>query len=335
MTAVVPDQGIDKASLLGPRLVGGGDRPDAAGQLVRFDFRDHDPTAPHAGCDLAWLGGDGSAEIWELTVPSAFSNTDGRLSMSCGADVALVAMRFRDPGARELAEVTRRAYTAILTKAAQAGYPWMLRTWHFLPAINQGEGDAERYRLFCVGRQQAVSDFAISQLGAATAVGTHGDDVTIHMLVGRRPGEPIENPRQVPAYQYPRAYGPSRPAFARAVAVPQADDCWGLMVSGTASVVGHETQHPGRAMPQLDETIANLSALLGRAAELLGDPSLAEFGAQSCLRVYARCAQDWPAVADRLRAVWPAAGLVGLEADICRSDLAIEIEAYHRGLRPA
>jgi chorismate lyase/3-hydroxybenzoate synthase len=37
-------------------------------------------------------------------------------------------------------------------------FPHLLRLWNYLDAINDGAGDEERYRQFCVGRLQGLGD---------------------------------------------------------------------------------------------------------------------------------------------------------------------------------
>ena len=142
------------------------------------------------------------------------------------------------------------------------------------------------------------------------------------------PGTPLENPRQVSAYRYPRDYGPQPPSFARAMLPPTADRT-PLLLSGTASVVGHATLHAGALMAQLEETLANFDALLGAARER--QPALpARFGAGTRLKVYVRDRGDMDAVAQALQARF--GGRVPhflLHAAICRRDLAVEIDGIH------
>src|SRR3546814_1451833 len=91
--------------------------------------------------------------------------------------------------------------------------PHLLRVWNYLDAITFGDGDAERYREFCVGRARGLGDFDTHALPAATAIGRCDDArvVQVYWLAARTPGTPVENPRQVSAYRYPRQYGPQQP----------------------------------------------------------------------------------------------------------------------------
>src|SRR5690606_1613171 len=134
----------------------------------------------------------------------------------------------------------------------------LLRIWNYLDAITVGEGDLERYRQFCVGRARGLGSFDVDRLPAATAIGCRDGRrvLQVYWLASHAAGTPLENPRQVAAYRYPRQYGPQAPSFARAMLPPAGSDL-PLLLSGTASVVGHETRHADDLAAQLAETFAN------------------------------------------------------------------------------
>ena len=70
----------------------------------------------------------------------------------------------------------------------------------------------------------------------------------------------VENPLQMPAYEYPDTYGPRSPSFARATTVTTAGVA-SLYVSGTASIRGHRTV--GATLEeQIKVTMENIDALL-------------------------------------------------------------------------
>lgn len=232
-----------------------------------------------------------------------------------------------------LAGLTERAYRDVFATLAATGYPHLQRVWNYLPRINADGGGLERYRQFNLGRQQAFLDGgqpAFDGAPAACALGTRGGPFVLHFLAGRRRPVAVENPRQVSAYRYPQAYGPRSPSFSRAALVDAGGGVTALLVSGTASIVGHASRHTGDVRAQTRETLANLGALLdaahGRTAARF------TLRALDCV-AYVRHAADWPAVRAELQAALGAdapalAGMVALEADICRPELLVEIEAH-------
>jgi len=283
---------------------------DDALLTIRLDGRGY-PDGP----GLEYLGGDYDLECW--------SAPDDQLRM-------LVMSEPDDPDA-DAAQSAERMYRRLVEqlRGSEFGYP--LRLWNYFPAINQGRGDRERYRRFCIGRGRALEAAGLedARMCAATAIGGREAIMQLVALVGKKPGVSIENPRQVSAWNYPKSYGPRQPAFARATGIRLVDDRVGLLISGTASVVGHDTAHVGDVLAQTDEAVSNLAALLAEAASDLDRPGLARFGEEAAARVYVRDAADWPAVYNRLRQHWPSLALAGFQGDICRRNLLMEIEAWH------
>jgi chorismate lyase/3-hydroxybenzoate synthase len=215
-------------------------------------------------------------------------------------------------------EATHAAYRAIREFQRASGFPHLLRMWNYLDAVNEGAGDQERYRQFCVGRATGLGESATVEYPAATAIGrqlrTH--ELQVFWIAGRVPGTAIENPRQVSAYRYPRVHGPVSPSISRATL----SNDGALLISGTASIVGHVSQHIGDPVAQLEETLRNLDALMQRA---LPRPDAADMGA---LKVYLRDPQRLPELQSLLQQRYPKVPVIYLAADICRRELLLEIE---------
>ena len=102
-----------------------------------------------------------------------------------------------------------------------------------------------------------------------------------------------------------------------------------LLLSGTAAVVGHASQHDGELQAQIEETFRNFDALL--TAARVRQPALPPgFGPGTRLKVYVRDAADLPLVAEALDARFgDRVPRVLLHAAICRRELAIEIDGVH------
>lgn len=214
--------------------------------------------------------------------------------------------------------LTRGAYARLIAGTRAAGYPFFLRMWNHVGGINEDEGGVERYQLFCAGRHDAFIDAGYhhgADLPAASAVGMPGRGLVIYFLAAREPGLQAENPRQVSAYHYPPQYGSKSPSFSRLTVWRDT-----VFVSGTSSVVGHETVHVGDVVRQLDETLRNVETVLACAGRTLRDVVAA--------KTYIRRAADYEVIAPRLADVLPVN--LYLEADICRKNLLLEIECVAR-----
>jgi len=277
------------------------------------------PLAPHGTAPL---------EVWRGSRP-----------VTCGREGAVAwasdgRLQF---GAIELDEVDddieaagEQAYALLSQFVPASDTPHLLRVWNYLDAITEGEGDTERYRRFCVGRARGLGQFDTGQLPAATAIGRIDGvrRLQVYWLACDTPGTPVENPRQVSAYRYPRQYGPQPPSFARAMLPPPGVET-PLLLSGTAAVVGHQTLHPESTEAQLTETFANFDSLIASARR--HRPALpAQFDAGSRLKVYVRDADELSQVAAMLEARLSAdVPRLLLHAVVCRRDLRIEIDGVH------
>ncbi|WP_310461389.1 Rid family hydrolase [Sphaerotilus sp.] len=232
-----------------------------------------------------------------------------------------------------LQAMTHQLYADLFRTLHAHGGRHLLKLWNYLPRLNAALDGLEVYRHFNIGRQQAFLDAgaaAFDGAPAACALGTAGGPMTLAFLAGPQAPRPVENPRQTSAYHYPATYGPRSPTFSRAALVTLAPGHEMLFVSGTASIVGHASVHPGDVVQQTEETLRNLRAVLDAAH----DQTPARFALAQCAHtVYVRHAADLDAVrtvfAQAVGADSPAArGAVYLQADVCRSELLVEIECH-------
>ena len=266
-------------------------------------------------------------EVWRSAGPVA-TGREGAIRYSHDGALMFGVLEWEEPDGGIL-HASAHAYAALVAFWRDSDYPHLLRIWNYFDAITLGEGDSERYRQFCVGRVQGLGDVDTRTLPAATAIGSRDGRrvLQVYWLAAREPGLPLENPRQVSAYRYPREYGPQSPTFARALLPPSSRVP--LLLSGTASIVGHASQHADSLRAQLDETLTNLDSLLGAARERA--PTLSpHLDGTSRLKVYVRDATDADAVAAQLEArLGTRVPWLMLHADVCRRELLVEIEGMH------
>jgi len=234
---------------------------------------------------------------------------------------------------QQLQSAAETAYRQIFALLQQQDFPYLWRMWNYIPRINQIEHGLERYRQFNIGRHQAFAAYTrpVGMSPAACALGTQAGKVSIAFMAGRSPATGIENPRQISAFAYPVEYGPRSPTFTRAALLDLEEEQW-LFISGTASIVGHQTLHSGDVMAQTQESMRNIAVLLEQAkiAGLNQTITLPELE----YRVYIRHPADYPQVAASLsQQLGKRLNAVYVEADICRADLLVEIEAHGRVAR--
>ncbi|AVP99781.1 pteridine-dependent deoxygenase [Ahniella affigens] len=267
----------------------------------------------------------GLCELWVTDCPVAH-HQDGALRFADDGRFLFGVIEIDEGEAGSIERAAEIAYQRIIDFMAKRPGSQILRYWNYFSRINEGQGDAERYRHFCTGRASGLGDFRVEQLPAATAIGRQDDTpcLQVYWLAASAAGRHIENPRQVSAYRYPRCYGPTSPSFSRAHLLSQGP----LLISGTASVVGHESHHVGDLDAQFHETLSNLNSLIQNARRF-HDRLPVRFGAQSVLKVYLRHREHLDRVT-RLMSALPNTPWIIVGGDICRADLLIEIDGLHQ-----
>ncbi len=283
----------------------------------------------------------GGASSFELPMPALHSvceswHSKGRLrGGQIGAahfagddDLMLGELVLSERDFGGIGTTAHEAYRRLLDYVQGSGFPYVLRVWSYFSRINEGQGDAERYRQFCVGRQLALERARFEADPAATVIGLpdRSSHLRLLWLASKTPGQMIDNPRQTLPRNYPPEYGPEPPRFSRG-ALWQSQRGGVLLISGTASVVGHSSRHIGRLDKQLEETRRNLESLLEVANSTWDTDS--RFGSGTVLRAYVREEEHFFETEQFLRENFPGAAFAVLQGEVCRSDLLCEIEGVH------
>jgi chorismate lyase / 3-hydroxybenzoate synthase len=271
-------------------------------------------------------------EIWRADGPMHVGNC-GRVKYRATAQLLFGCISVPDRPQVETAGAaleadTRTAYAQIFATLEASGYRQVVRIWNYVADLGQPDEAGERYWLFNDARHHsfiASGRPVVTAVPAASALGTpRGSPLVIYFLANRSTVQMLENPRQVSAYRYPTQYGPRSPAFSRAALLAEGGGT--LMISGTASIVGHETVHAGDVTAQTRESLINIAALTDDASRRL----LPQRFALETLayKVYVRNEADLPDIIDVMQAtVGRTAPVAYMRADICRRDLLVEIEA--------
>lgn len=274
---------------------------------------------------LTPIGGPTPEAIWCGSGPIT-SGQRGKVRFAHDADFLFGLVEERESDHADIRAATAAVYTAIDDFRRNSDFPHLLRMWNFVDEVNEGGGDLERYRQFCVGRAEGFGESTRMGYPAATAIGRQERSglIQVFWVAAKTPGTAVENPRQVSAYRYPRAHGPVSPSFSRATVLADGT----LLISGTASIVGHVSQHPDDAPAQLAETLRNLDSLIVHARQHRA--SISE-DAEMLLTVYIRELAHADEVAQRVRKEFPRSQAIFVAADICRRELLLEIECVVQG----
>ena len=286
---------------------------------------------------------DGVCEVWRADEPTR----SGRIGavqfraseqllygcISVPEDIVVCGGPYNRHSPLELA--TLRAYSDIFAALDTTGYSQLVRIWNYVPSINEDAVEGERYWQFNRARQESFllrQRPIVDTVPAGSALGTPtGSPLVVYFLASRVAMRSIENPRQVSAYHYPSKYGPKSPTFSRAALLTEPAGQT-LLVSGTASIVGHESMHADDVAAQTRETIANINVLITEANRLGGYRYYATDNL--AYKVYVRNPEHLSTIEAELRpAVGHRAPVTYLHADVCRRDLLVEIEAASSRIR--
>ncbi|MBX7206712.1 MAG: hypothetical protein K1X78_00255 [Verrucomicrobiaceae bacterium] len=216
------------------------------------------------------------------------------------------------------------------------------RIWNYVPRINDMQAGLERYQQFNIGRWVAFEERygrdLRAFLPAASAVGIKGDHLALMFSAGKRRPLFFENPSQVPAYHYPPDYGPRPPGFARGVVIEEAD-ARTVFLSGTASIEGHRSVGEGDWDLQFRTTLHNIETMLGRMGvpeALHGDAWRRGDVLDGGFKCYLRHPESLCVMQEFFfeHTGLDESRVSFVQADICRRELDLEIEAAIRAPLP-
>ncbi len=267
------------------------------------------------------------SEVWR-SHSAVEHGIDDHCYWSANDELMFLGLWINESHYPDLKTAVFESYTTLLQTLRDRNYPHLLRVWNYLPRINHGNNDSERYKQFCLGRHEAFNRYQQHHYPAATAIGHSGGDIVIYLIAARHAGpQHFENPRQMSAFCYPREYGPKSPSFARA-SMLQSHGERQLYISGTASIHGHQSRHPGNFHGQVGVTCENIATLLQHVASqlrLTATPSL------ELIKVYLRNPQNLAAAETAIEQYFgPEVPALFLQGDICRQELLVEIDGMCR-----
>ena len=294
----------------------GCDAPSETGAFMTLDMPVLGESAPSA------------VESWRSSDPLTH-HVQGNIHYSLGRQFVFGVWKGHGTAETEssLADLTSSAYDDIFALLSNIGMTEVWRFWNHFSKINEIQSGLERYRQFNVGRQAAFErhrNILHGRAPAASAVGTRCGPLMIGFLAGKLPATLVENPKQVSAYDYPDIYGPVSPSFSRAAVAPLGDSKL-LLISGTASILGHETKNQSDAYAQTMTTLQNIAHVAVSSESALGQPVRVD---ALFYRAYVRDPIDLVAVERAVADFFKKPVTVHyVEADICRRDLLVEIEA--------
>jgi len=221
----------------------------------------------------------------------------------------------------------------------------IVRQWNYIPSIlsiNKFEHSSlQNYQIFNDIRALYFSpELFKNGFPAATGIGSNYGSVTIDFIAVSSDDEklvmPIKSPVQQNAYSYTDKVlegealsvesGKKPPLFERGKLVSYHDIDY-VFISGTASIKGENTISEGDVAGQTKITINNIKELtVKKNMESMGVDG-SDTPVYDYVRVYMKNREDFSVIKQIVEQQMEVKDIVYVEADICRNNLLVEIEA--------
>ena len=284
------------------------------------------------------VGPHGNVEIDRVSEQLVIVRYDGIAWAHCAPVVP-------QPSPSDVYECTTKALEQlrVLLGDVGVGFDNVLRTWFYVGGILDEQGDVSCYQEFNRARADFFRNisFIDSQklkagrgrdYPASTGIGAEGQGIALSAIaVASHLKEVVavslENPRQTSAYAYDSNHGSSNPRFSRAVALSCGTHAT-IFISGTASIIRSETHHLHDVIAQTHETLDNIASLISEEnLQRHGLPGLGTpLQGLGLVHVYLKRSADYAAVRTVCQKRLGDLPVIYTVADVCRSDLLVEIE---------
>lgn len=216
----------------------------------------------------------------------------------------------------------------------------IVRQWNYIGNIVSYRSGKQNYQEFNDARTcYYKSGLWRNGYPAATGIGASGDGIIVGGIAFKKLGEqsacihPIDNPLQVAAHVYSKRVliddavdaVKSTPKFERAKLIETSRGAC-CFVSGTAAIRGEQSATSLSAAEQTVMTIENVEHLVSKE-------NLMRYGCRpydlryAQLHVFIKYAEDYEAVRAVVEAAYPQLEVIYTIADVCRSELLVEVEA--------
>jgi enamine deaminase RidA (YjgF/YER057c/UK114 family) len=229
-----------------------------------------------------------------------------------------------------------------ILEAEKMSFDNIVRQWNFIGNILEVKNEIQNYQTFNEVRSENYHKYRnVHSYPAATGVGMKYGGVKLDFCAVKAFSNlkiiAIDNPDQIRPYDYGqqvlkgKPVGSKRinqpPQFERAVFLADGPNST-LFVSGTASIIGQDTIGIDDVEKQTIVTLENISKLTDatRIAHLTGTSDFLT-GSLILLRVYIKKQEDFAKVKAICYKRFPNIPAIYIEADICRDNLLVEIEA--------
>lgn len=232
---------------------------------------------------------------------------------------------------------SENAFSALIDVFTEAKFPLksIVRQWNYIENILGFDGEKQRYQEFNDVRSGVYGNtFTQNGYPSATGIGMNQGGIIIEFIAIKSVDlitKPIDNPAQIAAHHYSEGVLigeecvlKTTPKFERARYL----ELFGkklIFISGTASIIGEKTVGVGDPEKQTEITIHNIQKLY--SPEILEDLEVENLTPKySHARVYIKNRKDFGIIKKTIKSHFGDLPVAYIIADICRTDLLVEIE---------
>jgi enamine deaminase RidA (YjgF/YER057c/UK114 family) len=238
------------------------------------------------------------------------------------------------PGDPEAAAESAFDQMRSLLSAEDMSFNDIVRQWNYIGEITDITEKGENYHVFNKVRSRQYGKYrSVHGFPAATGIGMKHGGVSLDCIAVKAGDNhkiiAVNNPDQVKPYEYGRIVlqGIQVPQFERALLLSGSNDVT-LFVSGTASILGQDTVGIDDIEKQTVITIENIMKLVEASHHnSKADSPSCDLSSLILLRVYVKKQSDFEKVKKICNSYFIGAPAVYIEADVCRENLLVEIEA--------
>lgn len=226
--------------------------------------------------------------------------------------------------------------------AEQISFDNIVRQWNYIGNILEVKKEVQNYQKFNEVRSEYYHKYRnVHSYPAATGIGMKFGGVILDFCAVKALASlkiiAVDNPDQIRPYDYGQQVLKGKPLCSKGINQPPQferalflTENMGstLFISGTASIIGQDTIGIDDVEEQTIVTLDNINKLTdsGRISHLSGEAGI-DAGSPILLRVYIKNHEDFSKVKAICNQRYPGVPSVFVEADICRDNLLVEIEA--------
>jgi enamine deaminase RidA (YjgF/YER057c/UK114 family) len=295
---------------------------------VKLDFVAQKPLNSTLAVEYLTYSGSGKVEFTE-------SNGTNIVEIKEEKKRAILLSGIEDTSSIDITHQAQTIFTQIHDLLQQFNYAYnnIIRQWNYIPGILSSANGMQHYQAFNDVRSNAYDAVDwITGYPAATGIGVDGTRLSIDLMAfDGFEMNAVTNPDQIDAHIYSdkvleKGCQPVKttPKFERAKLL-QINKQPLLFISGTAAIEGEDSVETS-VNKQTELTLQHIHSLCQFAISEVKIPS------SKCqvqmLRAYVKYPSDMEQVEKICMEKYPEAALICVEADVCRDELLVEIEAF-------